>query len=150
MFHIVFHYIVECIRNMFHHNIEINFILFVTICVKVMLQLNTIWMLQHFQNLQFSILIPFILEHFLDSDNLTLFVSFWYFVNDHLVSFINNAKWPFSYDFIGLVDLNFSRPNYLVMSSVCIGWTDWSTASDFWASCVIFIHLSLLWIFEFY
>jgi hypothetical protein len=68
---VLLHYSVGSIRNIVHDNIKINLVLVLTIRVETLSHLDTVWMLQHFQDLKLSVLISFVLENFLDGDGLT-------------------------------------------------------------------------------
>ena len=68
---VLLHYSVGSIRNIVHDNIKINLVLILTIRVETLPHLDTVWMLQHLQDLKLSVLISFVLENFLDGDGLT-------------------------------------------------------------------------------
>ena len=104
LFHIIFHDLVQSVRDVFHNNIKVHLIDCVSICVKIMLHFYAKWVLKYFQNLQLTIFIPLILENFLDCNGISL--SFWSVFDYHLISFVNNSKRTVSDDFLGLVTTN--------------------------------------------
>ncbi len=66
-FQILFHHSICGIRNVVHYNIQINFIWFISISIEALSHFNTVRMVQHFQNREFSIFVSFILKYFFDS-----------------------------------------------------------------------------------
>ena len=61
------HHSICCVRDVVHYYVKIYLVWLVSISIETLSHLNAIRMMQHFQNSQFSILIPFVLEYFLDS-----------------------------------------------------------------------------------
>ena len=70
---VLFHNTIGGIRNKVHDNIEIDLLWLVSIRVEGLPHLYTIRMVKHLQDLQFSVLIALVLEHFLDGYRLTSF-----------------------------------------------------------------------------
>lgn len=68
---VVFQNTVYGLRNVVHDNVEINFILLVALSVKSMSQGDNIRMKQFLHYLQFTILVPLVLVHFLNSNDIT-------------------------------------------------------------------------------
>ena len=68
LFHleILLHDTVGGIRNEVHHHIQVYFFRLVSIGVERLSHFDTVGMVQHFQNLQLSVLISLILEHLFD------------------------------------------------------------------------------------
>jgi hypothetical protein len=64
---VVFHHAVSRVLYIVHNNIKVDFIRFISIRVKRLAHLDTVRMMEHFQNLQLSVLVALILEDFLDS-----------------------------------------------------------------------------------
>ena len=60
---------VDRLRNVVHYDVQVDFILFVSLGVKGMLECNDVRVLQFFHDLQLSILIPLILVHLLYGNN---------------------------------------------------------------------------------
>jgi len=93
-FEVLLHHFVDCIGDKVHHNVQIYLIWFVTVSVEVLPHLYTVRMVQHFQNLQFSILIPLVLEDLLYCH---CFSSFSY------NSFKDNPKGAISNDLLSII-----------------------------------------------
>ena len=62
----LFHHSIRRVWDVVHHNIQVNFVWLISICVETLSHLYTVGMMQHFKNCQLSIFVPFVLEHFLD------------------------------------------------------------------------------------
>ena len=73
LFHleVLFHYSIAGVGNVVHYHIQIDLLGFVSICVKRLPHFDAVRVVKHFQNLQFSILVSLVLEHFLDGHSLT-------------------------------------------------------------------------------
>ena len=54
-----------------HYNVQINFVLLVTLCVERMSERDHVRMVEFFHNLELSIFIALILVHFLDRHHLS-------------------------------------------------------------------------------
>lgn len=65
---IILHHSVSSVLNIIHHHVQVYLIWLLTIRVEGLAHLHTVRMVKHLQNLQFTVLVPFVLEHFLDSD----------------------------------------------------------------------------------
>ena len=70
---VLLHHSICCIRNVVHNDVEVNLIRLFTISIETLPHFNAIWVMEHFQNGQLSILIPFVLEYFLYCYSLTSF-----------------------------------------------------------------------------
>ena len=68
---ILLHHAIGSIGNEVHHNVQVDLIRLVTICVEGLSHLDTVGMVQHFQNLELSVLVALVLEHFLDGHSLS-------------------------------------------------------------------------------
>ena len=90
----LFHHAVGCIRNIVHHHIQIDLFRLLTICVERLPHLHAIGVMKHFQNGEFSILIPFVLKNFLNSNSLAGLCN---------SCFEHNSKGSVSDDFLGIV-----------------------------------------------
>ena len=66
---VVFQYAIDRLRDVVHHDIQINLILLVALGVKCVLELDNIRVLQFLHDLKFTVLVSFILVDFLDGDN---------------------------------------------------------------------------------
>ena len=67
------HYSVSSIWDIVHDHVQVNFIRLVSISVEALSHLNAVRVMQHFEDSKLSILVSFVLEHFLDSYGLTSF-----------------------------------------------------------------------------
>lgn len=72
-FEIVLHHAVRCVLNVVHHNVEINFIRLLTVGIERLAHFDTIRVMQHFQDLQFAVLVSLVLEHLLDRHSFSSF-----------------------------------------------------------------------------
>jgi hypothetical protein len=93
-FEVLLHYTVGGIGNVVHHHIQVDFFWFIAIGVETLAHFDAVGVVQHFQNGQLPVLIPFILENFLDSHCLTCFS------NDCLE---HHSKGPIPYNFFSIV-----------------------------------------------
>lgn len=66
---VVFQYAIDRLRDVVHHDIQINLILLVALGVKCVLELDNIRVLQFLHDLKFTVLVSLILVDFLDGDN---------------------------------------------------------------------------------
>ena len=75
MFHfeILLHNAVGGIRDIVHNDVQVNLVWFVAVCIKRLPHFDAVWMVKHLQDLQFSVLVAFVLEDFLDGDCFTGF-----------------------------------------------------------------------------
>ena len=67
------HYSVSSIGDVVHHHVQVNLIRLVSVGVKALSHLHAVGVMQHLQDGQLSILVSFVLEHFLDCYGLTSF-----------------------------------------------------------------------------
>lgn len=74
-FEVLFHYSVCGIRNVVHHDVEVNLIWLVSICVEALSHFDAIRMMKHLKNRKLPILISLILEYFLDGNSLCSFCN---------------------------------------------------------------------------
>lgn len=65
-FEVLFHDSISSIRNVVHDDIEVHLILVFSISVKTLSHLYAVRVLQHLQNLKFSVFVSFVLENLLD------------------------------------------------------------------------------------
>ena len=72
-FEILLHDAVRCVRDVVHHDIEIDFLRLVTVSVERLAHFDTVRVVQHFEDLQLSVLVSLVLEHFLDCHCLACF-----------------------------------------------------------------------------
>ena len=63
----LFHHSISRVWDIVHHNIQVNFVWLITVCVETLSHLYTVGVMEHFKNCQLSIFVPFVLEHFLNS-----------------------------------------------------------------------------------
>lgn len=62
------HHSVGGIRNKVHNHIQVNLIWLISISVETLPHLHAVWVVEHLEDGQLSVLVPFVLEHFLDGD----------------------------------------------------------------------------------
>jgi len=67
-FQVTLHHFVQSVRNEIHDYIEVGLIRLLSVGVEVLSHLNAVRMMKHFQNLQLSVLIAFVLEDLLDGN----------------------------------------------------------------------------------
>lgn len=84
----------DCFGNVIHHDIQIDFIWFVSLGVKCMFQSDNIWVKQFFHNLQFSILVPLILINLFDGNLFSILVH---------SRLKHNSKWAISNNSISVI-----------------------------------------------
>ena len=68
-------YTEDGLRNIFHHDIKVNFIIFVPLSVESMLQSYYVRVIKLFHDLEFSIFVPLILVDFLNCNLLISLVA---------------------------------------------------------------------------
>lgn len=90
----LFHHSICCVRDVVHYNVKIYLVWLVSISIETLSHLNAIRMMQHFQNSQFSIFIPFVLEYLLDSH---CFSSF----GNGCLEY--NTEWSISNNFLSII-----------------------------------------------
>lgn len=96
MFHfeVLLHDAVSGVRDVVHHDVQVDLVWFVSIGVERLPHFNTVRVVEHFQNLELSVLVALVLEDFLDGDGLAGFR------ND---CFEHNTKGAISNDFLRVV-----------------------------------------------
>lgn len=72
-FEVLLHNPVRGVGDVVHDHIQVHFIGLVTVGIEGLAHLYTIRMMEHFKNLQLSVLVSFILEDLLDGHSLTGF-----------------------------------------------------------------------------
>lgn len=55
------------VGDVVHHNVQVQFVWLVAICVERLPHLDAVGVMQHLQDLKFSVFVPLVLEDFLDS-----------------------------------------------------------------------------------
>jgi hypothetical protein len=68
---VVLHDAVGRILDVVHDHVEVDLIRFVAISVKGLAHFDTVRMVEHLEDLEFSVLVALILENFFDGDSLT-------------------------------------------------------------------------------
>ena len=70
LFHLVklFHDSISSVWDIVHDHVEIHFIGLVSVGIEALSHLNTVGVVKHLQDGQLSVLVSFVLEHFLDSN----------------------------------------------------------------------------------
>lgn len=84
---------------MFHNHIKVNFVWSISVCVEKMLHFYAEWVLKNFQNLKLSVLVPLILENFLNSNMLT---------GLRIACFVDHSKRPISNNLFRSVALRYN------------------------------------------
>lgn len=72
-FHVLLHDSVQCVGNKIHHHVQIYLIWLLSVCVEELTHLDAVGMMKSFENLEFTVLVALILEHFFNSHCLTSF-----------------------------------------------------------------------------
>ena len=75
LFHlkVLLHHSVGGVGDVVHHNVKIDFIRLVSICVERLSHLDAVGVVQHLQDGKLSVFVSLVLEHFLDGDGLSGF-----------------------------------------------------------------------------
>ena len=63
---VLLHGTIGCVRNVVHHNVQVDLVRLVSISVERLPHFDTVRVVQHFQDLKLSVFVPFVLEYFLD------------------------------------------------------------------------------------
>lgn len=72
-FQVLFHHTVCSVWDVVHNHIQIYLFWFVSICIETLPHLDTVGMVEHFQNGEFSVFVPLVLKNLFDSNSLTSF-----------------------------------------------------------------------------
>ena len=70
---VLLHHTVGCVWDVVHNNVQIDFVRLVSISVERLPHFDTVRMVQHFQDLELSVFVPFVLEYLLDGHCLSCF-----------------------------------------------------------------------------
>ena len=62
----LFHYSISSVWNIVHDHVEVNLIRLVSVGIEALSHLNTVGVMEHLQDCQFSIFVSFVLEYFFD------------------------------------------------------------------------------------
>jgi hypothetical protein len=93
-FEVLLHYTVSCVGDVVHHYIQVHLVWFISISIKTLAHFHAVRVVQHLQNGQLPVLIPFILENFFNRHSLPC-------LRNHC--FENNPKRTVAYDFLCIV-----------------------------------------------
>ena len=63
---VLLHHTVGCVWDVVHNNVQIDFVRLVSISVERLPHFDTVRVVQHFQDLELSVFVPFVLEYLLD------------------------------------------------------------------------------------
>ena len=108
---VLLHSAVGCVWNVVHHNVQVHLLWLIPVRVEWLPHFNTVWMVEHLQNLQFSVLVPLVLEHLLDGD---CFAS----LRDRGLE--DNSKRAISNDLFGIIGEALLKSIELL--NWCFGW----------------------------
>ena len=107
------HYSICRVWNIVHHYVQVHLIGLVSVRVEALPHFNAVRMMEHLQNGQLSILVSFVLKHFLNSYGLTSFGDSG--LKDHTERSISNNF--FSVIGHALKGLSFKKWTYLLLLS---------------------------------
>jgi len=93
-FEVVLHHAVGSVLNVVHHHIQVHLVGLFSIGVKGLAHLHAIRVVQHFQYLQLTIFVPFILKHLLYRYSLTSLSD---------CGFEHNTKRAITNNFFGII-----------------------------------------------
>ena len=67
---VLLHDAVDGLGDVVHDHVQVHFVRLLATCQEVLAHLDAVGVVQHFQNLQFSVLVALVLEHLLDGHGL--------------------------------------------------------------------------------
>jgi hypothetical protein len=65
-FEILFHHSIGSVGNKVHDNVKVDFFGLISISVEALSHFDTIWVMEHLQNSEFTIFVSLVLEYLLD------------------------------------------------------------------------------------
>ena len=72
-FEVLLHYSIGGIWDVVHHDVEVDLIRLFTVGVEALPHFDAIWVMEHLEDGELSVLISFILEYFLDGHSFSSF-----------------------------------------------------------------------------
>jgi hypothetical protein len=69
----LFHHSIGCIRNVVHHNIQVNLIWLVSVGVEALAHLHAVGVMQHLEDCQLSVFVSLVLKNFFYRNSLSCF-----------------------------------------------------------------------------
>ena len=67
------HYSISRVRDVVHHHVQVHLIGLVSVSIEALSHFHAVWVMEHLKDGKLSVLVSFVLKHFLNSYGLTSF-----------------------------------------------------------------------------